>query len=219
MTAKQVHLVLVGTITLLCLGLVGGAYGANKLLSAEATKLVALKAESQALGQEQISLKKAKKDVQKYAELDKIAKAVVPEDKNQAEAVREIVNIAEANNISLASITFPASTLGNGAKSTSSSGAAAAAAPAPSASNSPNSKANALSQLLPVKSIAGIYQLQISVTSDPNQPVRYEKFIDFLAALEHNRRTAQVANISLTPNAKDGDFLSFALTLNEYIKP
>lgn len=217
MTAKQVHLVLVGTITLLCLGLVGGAYGANKLLSAEATKLVALKAESQALGQEQISLKKAKKDVQKYAELDKIAKAVVPEDKNQAEAVREIVNIAEANNISLASITFPASTLGNGAKSTSSSGVAAA--PAPSASNSPNSKANALSQLLPVKSIAGIYQLQISVTSDPNQPVRYEKFIDFLAALEHNRRTAQVANISLTPNAKDGDFLSFALTLNEYIKP
>lgn len=218
MTAKQVHLILVGTISLLCLGLVGGAYNINAILGSRADKLVALKAESQALAQEQISLKKAKKDLATYAELDKIARAVVPEDKNQAQAVREIVNIAAANNVSLASITFPASTLGNGAKPpTSSSSSTATTAPAPSASA--NSKANNLSQLLPVKNIAGVYQLQITVTSDSNQPVQYDKFIDFLSALERNRRTAQVANIILAPDPKDSDYLTFTLTLNEYIKP
>lgn len=220
MTAKQMHLLLIGGISLLCIALAGGAYGINKSLGARANKLTALKAESQALSQEQISLKKAKKDIQKYAELDKIARAVVPEDKNQAEAVQEIVNIAAANTVSLGSITFPASTLGNSLRPTTSSGSASSStSTATPAAPSVNSKTNQLSQLTPVKNIAGIYLLQITVNSDPNRPVRYDKFIAFLSALERNRRTSQVANIALTPDAKNSNYLTFTLTLNEYIKP
>ena len=202
MTAKRLHLLLLASIILLCAGLVGGAYGINSLLSTRAKTLVDLKAKSQALEQEQISLKKAKQDIAKYADLDKIAHAIVPEDKNQAEAVREIVNIAAANDISLSSITFPASTLGNSTRPTSSS--STTAAPSPAAASG-NAKTNALSQLQPVKSIAGIYLLQITVNGDPAKPVLYDKFINFLRDLEHNRRTAQVANISLTRNSKDNN--------------
>src|ERR1700761_9564426 len=110
-TSKRLYFILITLIGLLLIGLLAGAYGANKLLTVRATKLTNLKAESQALSQEQLSLASAKKEVKTYADLQKIAQSIVPEDKDQAEAVREIVNIASANSISLGAINFPASTL------------------------------------------------------------------------------------------------------------
>lgn len=212
MNSKRLHLVLLITLVALFGGLVAGTYGINKALTAKANKLTTLKAKDQALSQERVTLNKAKKDIKAYADLDKIARAVVPQDKNQAEAVREIVNIAAAHNVSLAAVNFPASTLGllpNGATPS-----AGAAAPKPT-----NSKAGGLSQLTPVKNISGIYQLPITINSDPNQPVQYEAFIAFLSDLEHNRRTAQVESINIQPNSINRDLVSFSLNLNEYIKP
>jgi hypothetical protein len=196
------------------IALSAGTYGINKLLSGKAARLRSLQTQSVALEQQQISLRQAKKDIAKYAELDKIAHSVVPEDKNQAVAVREIVNIAAANNVKLASVTFPASTLGGNAPAASPGSSSAA----PS-TGTMNSKTAKLSQLVPVKNIPGVYLLQITVISDPNQPVLYSKFIRFLDALEHNRRTAQVSSITLQPDIKDRGLLSFSLILNEYIKP
>jgi len=215
MSAKRLYYALVGSLALLAIALVAGAYGVNSLLASESHKLTTLKAKDQALAQEQISLAKAKQDIKQYASLKKIAQSVVPEDKNQAEAVREIVNIAETNNISLAAVNFPASSLGNTTTGGTATTAPAAATPAPA----PNAKTGALSQLLPVKNIPGVYELPITVQGDPKQPVRYDKFVSFLSALEHNRRTAQVSNISLTPSTDNPNLLSFTLNLNEYIKP
>ena len=214
--SKRLNLALIGVIGLLLAGLAGGAYGANTLLSSRAAKLTNLKAKSLALAQEQLSLVNAKKDIKTYAGLEQIARAVVPEDKDQAEAAREIVNIAGANGVSLAAINFPASTLG-----TSSSGNAAATTTTPSAGTAANanSSVNKFSQLLPVKNIPGVYDLQIVVRGDPNQPVQYNAFINFLGALEHNRRTAQISTITLQPNSTNPNLLTFSLTLNEYIKP
>ena len=206
MNSKRLHIAMLAALCLLLVGLIIGAYGINKALGAQSDKLVTLKAKSRALAQEQLSLQASKKDIKKYAELEKIAKAVVPEDKNQAAAVREIVNIAAANNVKLASITFPASSLGNG------SGGTAATTPA-------NSATATLSQLQPVKNIPGVYQLAIIVSGDPNEPVQYTRFINFLSALEHNRRTAQVNTIALQPDPANRNYLTFTLTLNEYIKP
>ncbi len=214
MNSRRLYIVLLAVIGLLFIGLLAGTYGANKLLSSQANELISLKAKSHALDQERLSLAKAKKSIRKYADLEKIAKSVVPQDKNQAVAVREIANIAATNNVKLSSITFPASTLGANVKPT-----AGASASTPSPAAGINSKASALSQLQPVKSIPGVYQLLITITGDPNQPVQYDKFINFLSNLEHNRRTAQVSTITLQPNANNHNFLSFTLTLNEYIKP
>ncbi len=211
MSSKRTHLILLLVIGLLLIGLVAGAYGINSLLGSESVKLVNLKAQSQALSQQQVSLRTAKKDIQKYSELEKIAKTIVPEDKSQAEAVREIVNIAAANNVKLASVTFPASTLGNLI------GASGAGATTPSAAT--NSKKDNLSQLQAVKNIPGVYQLVITVAGDPNQPVSYNNLVGFLSALEHNRRTAQVSGLTLQPSPLNPRDLTFSLTLNEYIKP
>lgn len=208
MNSKRLHWVLLGVIGLLLIGLVGGAYGINSVLTEKANKLIAQKAKSQALVQEQQALVKAKKDIAKYSDLEKITRTVVPEDKTQAEAVREIVNIAGNNSVSLGAITFPASTLGGGPVGTVAPSAAASAA-----------AGSALSQLQAVKSIPGVYQLIITVASDTNRPVSYSNFINFLSDLEHNRRTAQVSSIALQPDVNNRNNLTFNLTLTEYIKP
>ncbi len=213
MTSKRVYYMMLALIGLLLVGLVGGAYGASSVLTTQATNLTQLKAKSKALSKEQLQLVRAKKQIADNAELNKIVSRVVPQDKDQAEAVREIVSIASNNKIVLGSITFPASSLGAGASVAPTSGANAK----PFSSGA--SKSSALSQLQPVKNIPGVYDLQITVQGDPKTPVPYSQLLGFLSDLEHNRRTAQVSTITIQPDKDNPKLITFSLTLDEYIKP
>ena len=199
MDSKKLSLVLAGVASLLGLGLFASVFFANKLLTSKSIELSKLKAQSQVADELQISLRKNKADISKYDSLNKIAKAVVPQDKNQAQTVSEIVKIANDSGITkLTSITFPASTLGG---------------------TSATKAQSSLTQVTPVKGIAGVYLLPITITQDSNNAVRYAQFITFLQKLENNRRTAQVSSISITPDAKNPNNISFTLIVNEYIKP
>src|ERR1039457_2086155 len=211
MSSKRLYFGLLVLIGLLFIGLLAGTYGINSVLTGQANKLTGLKANSQALTEQQVDLKIARQNVQKYSSLEHLAEVVVPQDKNQAEAVREIVNIAAANGIVLASITFPTSSLG--ATVPSSTGVVSTAPVAA------NSAAANLSQLTQVKGIPGVYQLPITVVVDNNNPAQYSQLIGFLTALEHNRRTSQVTSINLQPTVANPNLLTFTLTINEYIKP
>ena len=225
MSSKRLYFALLLAIAVGFAGLVGGAYAGDKLLSAKAQDLTTLKAKSSALGQERQALVTSKKQIEKYASLEKITRTVVPEDKNQAEAVGELVKIAAKNKISLSSITFPASTLGiskGASASTANGGAAAAVTGAGLGSGAGSAAANknaALSQLQPISNIPGVYLLVITVQSDTNNPVPYSQFVGFLGDLERNRRTAQVSSITLSPNDDNRNKISFTLNINEYIKP
>ena len=211
MTSKKLFLVLVLAVVLMFVALIGGAYVANTLLAQYSKKVVDKRAKIQELQQQEDSLTQAKKDVAKYQPLADIAKSIVPQDKNQAQTIQEIVNIATANGIDLGSITFPSSSLGD-VKSGSAPASGSTAAPAPAANT-------ALSQLTPVKDIPGVYSLQIVISPNPQKPITYDRFISFLEALERNRRTALVSNISITPDKTISNALSFTLTLDEYVKP
>lgn len=200
MSSKHLYYTMLAVIILLIVGLVGGAYEAEQLLAARSQQLVGNRLQSAVLADEQDQLTKAKQDIQKYQTLANIARSVVPQDKDQAQTVRQIVGIAAASGIALNSITFPSSTLGGPG------GSAAGSTPQ-------------LSQLTPVKGIAGVYDLQLSVQSDATHPVPYSRFITFLSALEQNRRTALVDSITLQPDALNRNDVSFTLILDEYIKP
>jgi hypothetical protein len=197
MKSKRLYQILVSGIVLLALGLVAGAYFANSLLQKQSATLSEQRKQLAVLDGRETALNRAKSDVSKYQDLAKIAKSIVPQDKSQAQTVGEIVKLANANGVKLGSFSFPNSTLGDkvGAKNTK------------------------LSQLTPVAGIPGVYGLQIVVQSDSQNLVSYDNFIQFLRALEQNRRTAQVSNITITPNSTDPDQVSFSLTLQEYIKP
>ncbi len=200
MKAKQLYLVLSVSLVLMFGSFLGVAYGANKLMSSRATKLAKLRGDSAALDALQTSLIKNKQDVAKYSDLNTIAETIVPQDKDQAEAVREIVNLASQSGIpKLSSITFPTSSLGT---------------IAPTVKANPN-----LTQLTPVKGMAGVYQLQLTITVASADEVTYGQFLAFLDKLEQNRRTAQVSGITVSPDPKSPAKVAFTLVINEFIKP
>lgn len=214
MNSKKLFYILLGSVALLIIGLIGGAFGADKLLQGQAQKLVSARSASAALDLQQSQLTKAKASVAKYESIGQVAKSIVPQDKNQAQTVREIVSIANKNGIKLANISFPSSTLGNAAVPVApAAGGSTPTAPAASP------KTSNLSQLTPVTTISGVYTLQIIVQSDTQSTIPYEQFIGFLSDLENNRRTALVSGITLTPDLKDAKKVSFTLNLEEYIKP
>lgn len=212
MNSKRAYFIILGVSLLLFIGILGGTYGVNSLLQAQAGKVVALRGKLAGLQAEQTELTAAKKAVTTYKSLDNIAKVIVPQNKDQAQAVRQIVALAQANNISLESITFPSSNLGTlpGVNSTS----AASAAPVTQSASS-----QSLSQLTPVTNIPGVYDLVITVTTSTDTQATYPEMISFLSGLEQNRLTALVSGISIVPKAGNSSLLSFNLTLDIYIKP
>jgi hypothetical protein len=214
MNSKRFYFILVATVALLVAGLAGGAYGATLVLQGEADALLQARSKSMALEAQQLKLVKAKNDILKYKTLGDIAKSIVPQDKDQAQTVREIVNIANANGVKLGGISFPVSTLGSTVPKAGAAATAPAAKPTPAAAGAPN-----LTQLKPATGIPGVYELAITVSSDTAAPADYDKVIGFLNGLESNRRTAIVSGINLTPDSKDPTRVSFTLNINEYIKP
>jgi hypothetical protein len=198
MNSKKLYYILVGVLLLLAIAILLSAREANLLLGNQSKSLVALKVKSQETADQKAQLTKDKKDISAYSDLNNIAKSVVPQDKDQAEAVREIVNLAAQSGISeLSSITFPPSTLGG------------------STAGTPNN----LTQVTKVAGIAGVYSLQITVSqADPNY-VPYSNFITFLSKLEQNRRTAEVNSITVQPDDKSPNLVTFTLVINEFIKP
>ena len=198
MNSKRMYYILLGSLVVLVIFLVSSANIATGILAKRSSTLSTLKSQKQVLANEESQLSTDKIELSKYAGLNTIAETVVPQDKNQAEAVREIVNLANMSGIGLlSSITFPASTLGI---------------------NTP-SNSKGLTQLAPVKNIPGVDELQITVTQNTSSYVSYSSFLTFLSALEQNRRTSQVSSINIQPDPDNLNLVSFNLVINEYVRP
>lgn len=199
MDGKKLFRILTAALAAAAAALLVSVYGANKLLTARSGDLVDLKAKSAATKQQEADLGKAKQDIVKYGELNEIARSVVPQDKDQVKTVSEIASLAAQSGIPrLSSVTFPPSTLG-GTKQV--------------------KTPHGLTQVTPVKGMAGVYVLQITITQGDKDAVPYNDFLTFLSKLERNRRTAQVSSITVQPNAEQPDKVSFTLVIDEYIKP
>ena len=207
LNSQLIHYLLLTIIVLLVLAAVLGANSMVGLLQSKANTLVSLESKKEALSTEQSNLVLAKKEVAKYSPLEKIAQTIVPQNKDQAEAVREIVNIAQQTGITLTSIVFPSSTLGNGVTSSK---------PASSASNN----AVSLSQLTAVRGIPGVYMLPILINDSLQaDAVTYSSFYTFLTKIEQNRLTSQVTGLTIQPMTGNSNLITFSLSINEYIKP
>ncbi len=190
--ARRVYYLLLGSIGLALIALLLCAYGANNLLQGRSHAVLEARTKGMVFEEKERRLAKARADIEKYQDLADIARSIVPQDKDQAQTVREIVSLAQSKGVKLGAITFPSSSLGD---------------------NKPNS------QLKAVPGIAAVYTLDITVQSDTKTPPSFSSFIAFLDALEHNRRTALVDSVIIQPDAAHPDRLSFTLTLREYIKP
>lgn len=222
MNAKRMFYGLIALSFLLSGLIIGAALLGNTVFKKQFEKLSELKAKTQVLEQQSLSLIKAKQDIKTYNELNEITRQIVPQDKDQARTVREINRIALESGINLSSISFEPSTLGDRQPS---------AAPPPSddetensgtspdeASTSPAATTRALTQVQPVSGIPGVYSLGIIVQTGESNSITYGQFLTFLEKLESNRRTAHVGRISITPE-NNGANVTFSLTLNAFVKP
>jgi hypothetical protein len=200
--SKQAFFGLFGLTIILIAATIGLTYAGLGMLQKKGDDLVKLKEEQQVLKNRQDALVSANRDIKDYSEFEKISKAIVPQEKDQARTVREILAIADQSGVPLETVQLPASTLG-AKKSTSSK-----------TSSDPDK-----TQLLAVPGTQGLYTMEITVQSASKQPVPYSRILTFLEKLEQNRRTAHVTNISIQPEKDNRNLMTFTIMLNVYIKP
>ncbi len=196
MSTKKAYFLLCAATVISGLSILVSSLFVNSMLQKKSDRLVEAKLENRLLDEQQTALINANRTINQYKELNSIAKSIVPQDKDQAEAVRQIVKIANESNVKLGAITFPASALGQTGKNS-----------------------NSVTQVKPVNGIPGLYTLEITIQQDNSNPTTYPRLIDFLSKLENNRRTAQVTSVTVNPTAQNRNLLNFSLTLNTYIKP
>ena len=210
MSDKRIRFLLLGMLGLSIVGFFALAALGLSVLSVKSEHMVELKLQDKVSETQLASLAQSKKDVQQYSYFKDVAKTVIPTDKDQAQTVLEIFQIAEQSGIGLQSITFPNSTLG-----------AAGAATATSASSA--SAKSLISQAQPVSGIAGLYSISLTITPQtgsqlpPDRQVTYAKMLDFLKRIESNRRTAQITQVNIQPQG--GSLVNFTLGINMFIKP
>jgi len=197
--SKKLYFLLLGSLVVLAGLSLATVYFGNQMLKKSASRLYDLKSESLELDEQQKTLVQAKKDIETYAEIETIAKTVVPQEKDQARTVREIVAIANRSGISISNITFPSSNLG-------------------STDKKKKTTNTALTQLEPVEGIPGVYELEVNVQTDASQFVPFTTLLSFLRELEQNRRTSQVKTLTVTPSADNRELVTFNVVLSVYIK-
>lgn len=214
MTPSRMRLVLLSALGLICIAFLAIGLAADQMLSKQSQRMVDLKLQNHTAEAQLANLASAKRQVEKYTYFNDVAKTVLPSDKNQAQAVLDISQMANESAIAIKSITFPASTLGSASSKKSTTNKDAASA----------SKETVISQAKPVEGIAGLYSLELTITpqTDADTPlakqVNYGKFLDFLKRIENNRRTAQITSVSVKPADGVTQF-SFEITVNIFIKP
>ncbi len=219
MNSKKIYWSMLGLFSFSILVFFGLVVFGNSILKNSANSLLDLKLKNRLLNEQQAALTKAKRDIEKYQNFEQIAKAVVPQDKDQAKAVREIINIATKNGITVESIGFPSSELGGSSASTSTN--QNPDAPKSKSSSDSQTKKSPITQAVPVKGVTGVYSLEMNIvqdTSEDSSSVTYPQLLNFLKSLENNRRTAQVTQLRIDPIAGT-PYLKFSLTINIFVKP
>lgn len=209
MTPKKAFFITLGLLALASIITIASVVLGTSMLKKKSAELIELKIQDQLIEEQQVALVQASKDIEKYQELETIAKTIVPQDKDQAKTVREIITLADQSKIKINSITFPDSTLGTN-QSTPSPGTSGG-------TTTPKAQTPTISQVKPVEGINGLFQLEVTIAAD-QVPATFNQLIDFLSRLEQNRRTSQVTSISINPGA-NRNLVEFDLTMNVFVKP
>lgn len=205
MSSKRVFYILAGLLGLLTvLGIAGMTYGLDAL-KRSADNLNEQKLETSVIDAQQEALTQAKRDIEAYAELEQIARTVVPQEKDQARTVREIIALAQQTGVPITSLTFPNSELG--------------ADQTKDSKSKKKSDDASESQLVPVEDLEDVYQMEITIQNSTTSPARYTALVNFLRALEQNRRTSQVTSVGLQPDPNNRNLFTYTMTIAVYIKP
>jgi hypothetical protein len=203
MNAKKFHYILIGSLVFLVLATGAVIYLANGLMQKTSDSLVAVKLDILGLDQQEKTYIQARKDIEKYSAVSDTVEKVLPEDKDQARAVRELYQIAGETSINIESIQFPSSTLGQKIAKT------------PEAASSAQIS---ISQAKPVEGMSGVLGIDMEVrllsSRGSSSSISYDNLNLFLQKVEKNRRSMMIKKISVSPDLKEVN-----LTVTIFVKP
>jgi len=208
MTAKRLYFVLLASMGLLVIGAGAMVYLGYNFMSKSSDSLVNAKLENIAIEEQEINYAQARKDLEKYEDLGVLLRDVLPKEKDQALAVRELYKIGDETNISVDSIQFPASSLGQKPATTT------------GGTTPTTTTSSTVTQAKAVEGLSGVLGIDVELTLKPKSgtSIPYDNMIQFLQKVELNRRSMQVKKITVTPDAKNGG-LTFNVTLTIFVKP
>jgi hypothetical protein len=203
-SSKKVYFALIVAFTLLTASIFGMLYFSKNFLSKSEDELIAAKLEI--IKQEEIE--KTYRDninnLEKFAQTASILEEVIPKEKDQAVAVREIDAIAKQNGMVINTLSFPSSDL-NKKAATPTTGSTATTA-----------KTTAVSQAKPIKGLTGVLGIDINVElrSANEGAISTDQLLGMLRALENNRRNMRVTSINYNAGDQTVD-----IKLIIFIKP
>lgn len=201
MNSKQLYFGLLGSCGVLVILLGVVVYFGMGMLQDKSEELRQAKVEQEVVDMQELSLIQARADIEEYSELEAVSRRIIPQEKDQARTVREIIAIAEQAGVPIATISFPSSSLGQQA-----------------AAQAGGETANQIiTQAEPVPNLPGL--LELNMTVQVNEPTSYDRFIAFLEGLERNRRTSQVQSVSISPDSNDRNLISFNINMAVYLRP
>jgi hypothetical protein len=196
MNAKKLNLVMMILLALLIVGTGGGLIFANQLLRQGSNKLIQAKLDNIVYDGEEQAYLQARQDLEEYAELNDIIQKILPNSKDQAEAVSELYRIGDETGIIIASVQFPSSSLGQ------------------------KTSSGNITQAKAVDGMPGVLGIDITVQLEPasGASISYNNMISFLQKVELNRRSMQIKQITVYADTVNGG-VTFDLTLTIFVKP
>lgn len=191
MTPKRMNLILRCSLLALTILLIAGLYFANQRLTVLAEQTAHLEAEV-ILQEKQLAAYQATKNtVDSLQDVGELAAKVLPEQQEQSLTVAELSAFAQRSSLRIKELTFAE----------------------PPAEEKGKKKKDKEKSAIP----KGVTITPVSISFEEN--ARYDYFLDFLRAVEENRRKMQITNISLTPNEENRTLLEeVSVTINLYVK-
>lgn len=195
MTAKNTHKMLMIMLILLIVVAISALFVSNFMMQKSANNLVRAKLDNVGYDSEEQTYLQARKDLGEYTALNEIIQKILPQSKDQAQAVSELYKIGDETGIKTASITFPSSTLGQ------------------------KSNSNTVTQAKSVDGMPGVLGIDIAIELEPasGASISYDSMINFLQKVELNRRNMQIKQITVNADTVNGG-VTFNMTLTIFVK-
>lgn len=191
MTVKKMNILLRSLLLLLAVGSIVGLYFANQHLTKLAQATARLEADVILQEKQLAAYQKTASRVNELQEVSELAERVLPEQQEQSLTVAEISRFAQRSSLQIKELNFVD----------------------PPEEQKGKKKKDEKKSVLP----KGVIITPIVITFQEN--ARYDYFLEFLRAIEDNRRKMQVTNISLTPDEENRTLLKdVSVSINLYVK-
>jgi Tfp pilus assembly protein PilO len=206
MTAKKAYFILIGVLILACIAACATLYFGNSLMQKSANKLVKTKLANISDSTEEQNYMLARKDLKKYSSLNAIILQILPKNKDQAQAVSQLYQIANETGITISQIQFPPSSLGLTSATT--------------GSTTTTTSSSGVTQAVAVAGIPGVLGITVNVTLEPlsGKTISFNDMINFLQDVEANRRSMEINQVSVQSDTENGG-ITFSATLTIFVKP